>query len=100
MTPREESHSYFTRLHLKDHHHFLAEIIVQENYSALSFGVQEPGVISEVRLVTPEQAQREASEASICHTTVTAIGLRLWRAGSGWVSLLLTLQPCLELYWL
>lgn len=56
MSPREESHSYFTHLHLKDSHLFLAEIIVQENCSALRFGIQEPGVMSEVMLVIPEQA--------------------------------------------
>lgn len=79
MSPREESHSYFIHLQLKDHHWFLAEIIVQENYSALSFGMQEPGVIAEVMLVTPEQAQREASEVLICCTnsTVSVFGLRL-----------------------
>lgn len=43
-------------LYLKDRHHFLAEIIVQENYSALSFHMQEPAVIAEVMLVTADEA--------------------------------------------
>lgn len=41
MSPREESHSYFTHLYLKDRHQFSAEIIVQENYLVLGFGMQE-----------------------------------------------------------
>lgn len=85
MSPREESCSYFPHLHLKDPHHFLVEIIMQENISALIFGMQEPGVIAEVMLATPEQAQRKAGEVFICYTnsTVTVFGLRLWRADSG-----------------
>lgn len=79
MSSREESYSYFIHVHLKDPHHFLVKIIVQENISALSFGMQEPGVIAEVMLSTPEQAQRKAGEVFIycTNSTVTVFGLRL-----------------------
>lgn len=79
MSPREGSCSYFIHVRLKDPHHFLVKIIVQENISALSFGMQEPGVIAEVMLSTPEQAQRKAGEVFIycMNSTVTVFGLRL-----------------------